>query len=78
MNEYEVIARLKEHLKAKRMDKGFVTTKDMLWCRTYIQDFLRYNRNKAAWFLEEKVLECSREEYLKKWGNHYARKKKSA
>jgi hypothetical protein len=78
VNEFEVIKRLKEHLKAKRIDKGFVTVKDLYWCITYIQDFLRYNKNKAAWFLEEKVLECSREDYLKKWGNHYARKKKSA
>jgi hypothetical protein len=68
MSEYEVIDRLKQHLLAVRMNKGIITQKDLWWCVRYIRDFLLFKKNKAVYFLEEKVLECSQEQYLKKWG----------
>lgn len=68
MNEFEVVRALKEHLNAVRMNKGCITKKDLFWAVRYIKDFLLCNKNMAVYILEEKVIECSREDYLKKWG----------
>lgn len=75
MDEYEVIDQLKKHLLAVRLNKGHIAKHDLFWCIRYIKDFLLCNKNKAVYFLEEKVLECSQEQYLKKWGFHNGFKK---
>ena len=55
MSENEVIYRLKEHLKAKKMQRGFNNSKDLYYCINYIMDFLYLNRKEAKQFYKEKI-----------------------
>ena len=47
MSENEVIYRLKEHLKAKKMQRGFNNSKDFYYCINYIMDFLNLKQKEA-------------------------------
>lgn len=55
MGENEVIYRLKEHLKAKRKQRGCNNSKDMYYCINYIMDFLFVDKKQAKQFYEQNI-----------------------
>lgn len=55
MDEYEVIQRLNEHLKAKKQANGYVRELDKNYCLHYVMDFLLIPRDKAEEFLAKNI-----------------------
>lgn len=55
MGENEVIYRLKEHLKAKKKQRGCNNLKDLYYCINYIMDFLFLYRKQAKQFYKEYI-----------------------
>ena len=55
MDKNEVIYRLKEHLKAMKMHRGFNNSKDLYYCINYIMDFLNLDRKQAKQFYKENI-----------------------
>ena len=47
MSKQEVIYRLKQHLKRKKIDNGYLCCKDKNYCLHYVMDFLSLNRTQA-------------------------------
>jgi hypothetical protein len=64
MDKNEVIKRLKEHLKAKEMQRGFLVKKDKFYCQNYIMDFLNLSVREARQFMKEYLPALAN---LKKW-----------
>jgi hypothetical protein len=65
MDKNEVIRRLKEHLKAKEMQRGFLVAKDKFYCQYYIMDFLNLSVREARRFIKDYLPALAD---LKKWG----------
>ena len=55
LNEREVIRRLTEHLKYKKITNGYLCAKDKNFSITYVEDFLCLTRSQAREFLKENV-----------------------
>ena len=55
MGEKEVIYRLREHLKAKRKQRGFNNAKDRFYCINYIMDFLFIDIKQARQFYKKHI-----------------------
>lgn len=56
MSEFEVIQRLRWHIKAIEMQKGFISNRDIYYCESYIMDFLLINRERARQFLNDRII----------------------
>ena len=55
MNEAEVIYRLKQHLKRRRVDNGYLCRTDKAYCLNYVMDFLNLNKTQAKEFLVNNI-----------------------
>lgn len=55
MDEREVIYRLKEHLEAKKKQRGFNNITDFYFCINYIMDFLFLDREQAEEFYKQNI-----------------------
>ena len=55
MGKEEVIKRLKEHLRAKEKQRGFLVGGDKYYCMHYIMDFLLLSKKQAKQFIKENL-----------------------
>lgn len=59
MDEAEVIYRLREHLRARKMKNGKLCRNDKFYCTYYVEDFLFLNKKKAIEFIKKYFPEIS-------------------
>jgi hypothetical protein len=55
MDKHEVVKRLKEHLRARKQQNGELKKGDLLYCITYVMDFLLIEKEQAKQFVAENI-----------------------
>lgn len=60
MTKEEIINRLKGHLRAMKQRRGKLQKGDLLYCITYVMDFMLVEKEQAKQFVAENVPEVSK------------------